>query len=361
MLFGVVPRIGQMPWQTSAMGDTEFLTDDAGEDAGAQAGAQLPGGHRRFRLFAHVAAAVSLAAVLVPVAARLTGWEPGPIAWLVSLMPWVTLACVIPVAFAMLARSGRLTVAAVLPLALCVAWVAPLCAADGAPADATAAPVLRVATINLTFGQADADAVVRLVVDRSIDVLALQELTPRAVEALREAGLDDAMPYSEVRAEQGFAGTGLWSRQPFAAAESLDELESRAVRVEISVAGAPLAIYAVHPMAPGVADHSLWVADMGALAALLTPRDGAVLVAGDFNATRDHRSFRALEDLGFVDAADEAGAGFLPTFPEGRLPMPIVAIDHVITRDAPLIAVDVATVAIVGADHRALVVTYADA
>jgi len=314
-------------------------------------------GDRSWRRVARWAAAITLAAVSVPVAARLTGWEPGPIAWLVSLMPWVTLACVIPVAFAMLARSGRLTVAAVLPLALCVAWIAPLFSSSAVTGGSDVA--LRVATINATFGEADADAIVAMVRDDSVDVLAVEELTPDEVDALHEAGLDDAMPYSELRAEQGFTGTGLWSRQPLASSESVGGLHSRAVRIDIVVAGEPLAIYAVHPMAPGVFDHSVWDADMEALATLLKPRDGAVLVAGDFNTTRDHRSFRDLEALGLKDAVDQAGAGFLPTFPNGRLPMPVVAIDHIMVRDSALVAVSTRTVSIPGADHRALVVTYA--
>ncbi len=340
------------------MGD---LQPDAESRSNDHAGAVTLSRSQWWRRLGQWTAAIALAAVSVPVAARLTGWEPGPIAWLVSLMPWVTLACVIPVTLAVLARSRKLGTAAVLPLALCVAWVAPLFAADGAPADATALPVLRVATINLTFGHADADAVVRLVVDRSIDVLALEELTPGEVDALRAAGLDEAMPYSELRAEEGFTGTGLWSRLPLSAATSVTGLVSPAVRAEVTVVGVPITVYAVHPAAPGVFGHSPWAADMEVLTALLTPRDGAVIVAGDFNTTRDHKPFQDLESLGFVDAADQAGAGFLPTFPESGLPLPIVAIDHIITRDVPLSAVDVTTVAIVGADHRALVVTYARA
>ena len=91
---------------------------------------------------------------------------------------------------------------------------------------------------------------------------------------------------------------------------------------------------------------------------ILSPTKGPVIVAGDFNATRDQRPFRDLEALGFVDAADQAGAGFVPTFPDGRLPMPVVAIDHVMVRDSRLSAVSVTSVVVPGADHRALVVTY---
>jgi endonuclease/exonuclease/phosphatase (EEP) superfamily protein YafD len=143
------------------------------------------------------------------------------------------------------------------------------------------------------------------------------------------------------------------------AAESVDGFPSRVARVDVTVGGEPLAVYVVHPWPPGVRTHHQWSADMSALAALLDREQGAVLVAGDLNTTRDHESFRRLEALGFVDAVDQAGAGFLPTFPEGSLVPPVVAIDHVMTRDVDLVATTVVTVSISGTDHRALVVEYA--
>ncbi len=317
--------------------------------------------HRRERSWprrlALGAAVASLFAVLVPVLARFFSWEAGPLAYVVSMMPWVTLACLVPLGLALLARSRAIVAASLVPLVACAAWLAPLFVADAATH--TSGVELRVATANLTYGQADAESVVAMVREHSIDVLAVQELTPAEVEALSAAGLDEVMPYSAIEPERGYQGVGVWSRLPFESAESLSGFASRAVRISVRVGTEPMTIYTVHPMAPGVRDHSTWVADMQALGRLLTPRVGAVMVAGDFNTTRDHRAFRDLESIGFVDAVDQAGAGFLPTFPDGGLPMPLVAIDHIIVRDVPLVAVDVETVTIAGADHRALVVTFA--
>lgn len=324
---------------------------------GAAALAANPGGSRRTRALASWASALGLAAVLVPVVLRLTGWDRGPLAYAVAFLPWVVPACVVPLALALLARSGVLAAAVLVPLIASVAWLVPVFTASSV---ASAAPVeLRVATLNATMGQADASAIVAMVADRSIDVLAVEELTPAEVDALHAAGLDDALPYSELLPQLGVEGTGVWSRLQFNSAMSVQGLRSHAVRVSVTVGKEPVTIYAVHPAAPGLFDHSTWATDMAKLAALLAPRNGAVLVAGDFNTTRDQRSFRELEDLGFADAADQAGAGFLPTFPQGRLPLPVVAIDHIIARDVPFVARDVTAVTIPGADHRALVVTYA--
>ncbi len=318
---------------------------------------EAPAGHSWPRRLARWAALASLAAVLIPVAARLFSWEAGPLAYVVSLLPWVTLATLVPLLLAIIARSRVIVGASLVVLVACIAWLGPLFVAADAPPASSAR--LRVATANLTLGRADADAVVAMVRDREVDVLAVQELTPREVDELRAAGLDDVMPFSELRPQRGVEGTGVWSRIALDDVRDIHGLTSRAVRAQITVAGETIAFFVVHPWAPGMRDHRQWSADMDALTALLDRETGAVLVAGDFNTARDHRSFRELQRLGFVDAADQAGAGFLPTFPEGSLPMPLVAIDHVIARDAPLVAVDVATVTIAGADHRALVVTYA--
>ena len=307
---------------------------------------------------------IALAALLLPVIARVAGWETGPLAILVALMPWMTLACLVPLAVAALVRSAPLAVASVATLAIGIAWQAPLFTA----ADASGEPVLTVASVNLTYGGADAAEVVALVRDADADVLVAQEVTPDSLAALEAAGLTDLLPFSEVAAEPGVTGTGLWSSTPLEGAQSLpgfttaassDGYVSRAVRADIDVAGEPLSVLAVHPAAPGPIDHSGWDASMEALADFLARESGPVLVAGDFNTTRDHRAFRDIESLGFADAADQAGSGLQFTFPEGRELWPVVTIDHMLVRDAALIATSTRTVVVPGADHRALVVEYA--
>ena len=73
------------------------------------------------------------------------------------------------------------------------------------------------------------------------------------------------------------------------------------------------------------------------------------------NSTTDMRPFRALLHDGYRDAAEQSGAGIKPTFPaDTRLP-PLVAIDHILTRDCA--ATSLRTLAIPGSDHRGLVVT----
>ncbi len=87
-----------------------------------------------------------------------------------------------------------------------------------------------------------------------------------------------------------------------------------------------------------------------ALGALTGP---TVLVGGDFNSTPDTAQFRTILNQGFSDAANQAGAGFTPTWPADRWFPPLITIDHVLTRGAVATSVD--SVEIPGSDHRALV------
>lgn len=303
-----------------------------------------------------VLAGVAFAAVAVPAVARLLGWEAGPLAIAVALMPWVTLASVVPLVLASLARDRWLAGASALVMVLCVAWTVPLYLAETAP---VSDDEFVVATVSMTFGAADPHEVVDLVRDHDVDVLALQELTPESAQALREAGLGEQLPYSEIHAEPGFTGTGLWSRLPQSDGRALDGLTSRTVQAVVESQAGPITVLAPHPAAPGLFAHDRWSEDLAALAVMVAEVEGPLVVVGDLNATRDHRGFRDLEAAGLVDAADQAGSGFAPTFPQGRGPFPVAAIDHVMVRDAPLTAVDARTIVVSGADHRGLIATYA--
>jgi endonuclease/exonuclease/phosphatase family metal-dependent hydrolase len=84
--------------------------------------------------------------------------------------------------------------------------------------------------------------------------------------------------------------------------------------------------------------------------------DGAVLAAGDFNSTNDIREFRGMLTDGYRDAAEQAGAPFAPTYPADRF-TPVIAIDHVLTRNAT--GTGVQTVRVPGTDHMALIVDVA--
>ncbi|WP_062317410.1 endonuclease/exonuclease/phosphatase family protein [Demequina maris] len=320
---------------------------------------------RGLTVLARAFAIMALVAVLIPVAARFAGWEGGPLAVIVSLMPWVTLACLVPVVLSLLARDWILLTVSVAVAALCLWWIAPIFVASTA-----SGPVaLRVATFSLANGQADAGAVVDLVRENFLDVLALTELTPEAQARLEAAGLDELLPYSVEYPDELKYGTGVWSRRPLEDAESLSGFTAQAIRAETTLGDDRLTVIVAHPESPGVFDHSDWDADLVALKDVLAAEEGPVLVAGDLNTTRDHRGFRQIEGFGYVDAVDDAGAGFVATYPSDSfarhhvpgpelLAEPLVAIDHILVKDAGIVAAEVEAVEMPWSDHRALVAVY---
>jgi len=298
-------------------------------------------------------ALVLIVAVAVPVFARATGIEAGPLALLVAFMPWVTLACLLPLLLALLARSWALVGVAGLLAAVCVAWQVPLFTGGG-----EGEPSLTVATVNLRFGEADADAVVALVREYEVDVLAVSELTPEAQSALREAGLMAELPHNVSRPEEGFSGTGLWARYAITGESTLPGFLSQNLSATVDLPGGPVTVFSVHPRAPRGVDHHVWEAELEALRTALARASGPVIVAGDFNTARDHEGFRAIEALGYADADDQAGTGFAATFPVGRGLFPPIVIDHVLERATGLVALRTQTVVIAKADHKALIVEY---
>ncbi|WP_084038601.1 endonuclease/exonuclease/phosphatase family protein [Demequina sp. NBRC 110053] len=298
---------------------------------------------------------LAIAPAAFAVVARAASLEAGPLALLVALAPWALLGAAVAVVLAVVGRSAVLAAAAVIVAMPVVLWNAPLWTSGAVPAGPRA---LTVATVSMTFGQADPHAVVALVRDHEVDVLAIQELTPEAAEALVAAGLEDELAHDAAYPEPGFTGTGLWSREPLLSETAVPGFVSRTIRAELDAVGG-LTVVAPHPAAPGPWRHEGWSADTTALVSLLDGIDGPTLVVGDLNLTRDHRAFRDLLDQGLIDAVDQAGAGLPMTFPEQRTAFPFVAIDHVLARDVDFAATDVDTDVVAGSDHRALVVTYA--
>jgi len=298
---------------------------------------------------------VVFAPTLAVVAARELGFEAGPFALLVALTPWALAGFALSLVLAGLGRSALLAGVSVLACIPVVFSIAPVWTSETLPGGPHA---MTVASVSMTLGEADADEVVALVRDHDVDLLAVQELTSDAMAALDEAGLGEELAHAAAYPEPGFAGTGLWSREPLTGATAVDGYMARTVRAQIGTGGSTLTVIAPHPGAPGAFQHEMWSWETDQLVELADAIDGPALIVGDLNLTPDHRAFRDLLDSGYAHARDEAGVGPRLTFPEVRTPFPLVAIDHVLVRDTPFAASDVETVAITGADHRALVATY---
>jgi endonuclease/exonuclease/phosphatase (EEP) superfamily protein YafD len=274
-----------------------------------------------------------------------------PFVALMSYTPYVALTSPLPLVAALLLRR-RLTaaVAGVSALAHALA-VAPRAVAGGEP-DARG-PRLTVMTANVYEGHGDARALMALVRRYHVDVLSLQELTPAELARLDAAGADRELPQRVAEPRDGASGTGLLARVPLEAVPSADAGEHAQPAAQLG--DPPVVVTAVHPAPPlSRAREDDWAHALDALPG--AERSRLRILAGDFNATLDHRALRGVLGRGYADAADRAGAGLRATWPAlPRRSLPIT-IDHVlIDRRIRVEAVHVA--AVPGSDHRAVVVT----
>ncbi|MFC4745031.1 endonuclease/exonuclease/phosphatase family protein [Gordonia hankookensis] len=274
--------------------------------------------------------------------------------YLTSAVPFALVAAVAAlVIFAATRRWVLLTLAIVVSAALCYTQV-PLARAQDAP---DGHPVT-VVTANMLFGGADVDALAREVAAVDADFVSVQEVTTDALARLRASPIGRRLPFTFALPGPTAVGTAMFSRTPLSGQH---EIEGTALNNLTGMADLPGAastrVLAVHAGAPLPGRTNIWHSDLDLLGAYLRALPpGRMIAAGDFNATWDHAGYRTLLRGGVVDATDQAGAGFRPTYPTDRFGgRPVIAIDHVISRG--FVATSLRTFDLPGSDHRGVVVT----
>ncbi|GLZ40372.1 endonuclease/exonuclease/phosphatase family protein [Actinokineospora sp. NBRC 105648] len=213
---------------------------------------------------------------------------------------------------------------------------------------------VRLLSANLRLGQADTATVLRLVRDARVDVLTLQELTPAALDALDAAGIEQLLPYRVVRTSPGGAGGGILARVPLRQIVLIDDTSFEQPAAVLDLSGAvDLEVVAIHiaPPVTGDAQRKKWQHELG-LVPSPDSRGRPRVLAGDFNATLDHRALTSLIDKGYSDAAELTGEAMRPTWSHAPFGPP-VTIDHVLV-DRRIGATSAAVYDLPGSDHNAL-------
>jgi endonuclease/exonuclease/phosphatase (EEP) superfamily protein YafD len=276
-----------------------------------------------------------------------------------ALSPFLVLAAPVSVVLLAAARRWILTVAALALTGTVFASQAPMYVASaGGPG---AGVSVRVMTLNLALGRALPTSVVEAAGEHA-DILAVQELTPRAVERLSAAGLDAALPYRTLDPREHASGVGLWSRYPIPHTWPINGYGMPFIGAQIQVSGVAInpIVVVVHLSAPWPQPISDWRNEVDRLPKTLqetaeSAANGSVIVLGDFNSTLDMRPIRDMLRHDYEDAAEQAGVATTATFPANAWLPPLLAIDHILTRRST--PTSLYTVAVPGSDHRALVAT----
>ncbi|WP_241520235.1 endonuclease/exonuclease/phosphatase family protein [Bifidobacterium catulorum] len=331
----------------------------------------IGGAGRAGRMVCGVVSGVLGIITMVGVAARLlpSGMSTLPYAAnVVAATPWFAVAAVPALLFAVLGRRRVMTALMVVCLVLLTYWQAPFYAgmlprgsssqtAGGADGSSQ---TLRVMTCNVYKGRADAAQIVRLVRDRHVKVLAMQETTDEFVRRLDAAGIARYLPYAKTASADGVYGNGVWSAMPLRDTVR-DEVQSSASQMPAGTVtlgdGKTLRFVSVHTTSPVNGYWRQWKRSLDELAAMRSHTGSTYVFMGDFNATYDHAPFRDFLGDRFTDAARSAGHGLTPTWPADRKGVPLMfGIDHIVM-DRGVGADDVTTSRVAGSDHAALLAT----
>ncbi len=216
---------------------------------------------------------------------------------------------------------------------------------------------LRLLALNLQYGRGDPGQVAAVVAREQPDVLVFTEVTDAFLNRAREglAGYPYRAGSSDPNGTSA-AGTIVLSRTPVTELEHLTTTFGNHV-VRVSRPNGSVVLVAAHPVNP-LSGAAAWAQEPQLIRdAVLRHQGQPVVVAGDLNATLEHLTVRRLLRAGLTDAADQAGAGWLPTFSTETGPVPpVIAIDHVLV-NSRVTATTVTAFEVEGSDHRGLVVT----
>jgi endonuclease/exonuclease/phosphatase (EEP) superfamily protein YafD len=309
------------------------------------------------RVFGTILGLLALGIAVVGAVARFLPIDRHSVLIVATGATYLMLAAPVAVLLLGLSRRWVLTLVAAGMTAIMVYLQAPLFL--GPPAgDASAVPV-RVMTANILYGGGDTK-VLAAAATASADVLLVQEMTQEAAVGLSAAGIDRTFPHRVIDPQPYAAGIGLWSRYPIAESGHVNGYSLPMLRARLQVPDVAIdpTVVALHFAAPWPQPIGPWASDMKRYPDTLeqlarNAGSGAVIVAGDFNATLDMRPFRRLLEAGYFDAGEQAGGGLMPTYPNKRGRISAISLDHVLIRNC--LATAVRTITVPNADHRAVI------
>jgi endonuclease/exonuclease/phosphatase (EEP) superfamily protein YafD len=272
---------------------------------------------------------------------------------LVTLTPVLLLPAYVVVVGGLVMRRWLLVAAALLVVGAHVAWTAPDLRWWRIDQPRTEGDAFTVAAANVRFDNDRVDDVTGALRSMDADVLVVTELGPRLADALQ-----GERPHVAADPRPGAFGSGVYSRFPLSGERRFDLEGFPALQVDVAAPGGTLTLVAVHTLQP-LSDIDVLRRQLRALDRLRASlrREGRqVVLAGDFNATAQHRGFRRLLDHGLRDAHRERGRGRVRTWPADRWHPPFAALDHVLVSGGIAVE-DAGTVGIPGSDHRAVTAT----
>jgi endonuclease/exonuclease/phosphatase (EEP) superfamily protein YafD len=285
-------------------------------------------------------------------------------AFFVALRPQVTALVVVVALILLLAwrRTWPEVVAVLVVCALAAAIVLPRAFPHPVTAEAAAQSgdrELKVLSFNVDQGGADVQELASTIRKDKPDVVVL----PESADTFREK-LAAAIPGLGYRSSSvvGPAGTDVAGVSVFTASDlghvTMHRIGQGQFDPWLYLTGGRLGsleIVAVHVSAPTPVKILQWPKELASLQQWCGQQSNPVVIAGDFNATLDHREFRD-GIKGCLDAGEMTGKGLIGTWPT-KLPEWIGGqIDHVLGGGGA-VPTSLRVLDLPGSDHRALLAT----
>jgi endonuclease/exonuclease/phosphatase (EEP) superfamily protein YafD len=223
--------------------------------------------------------------------------------------------------------------------------------------------ITRVVSANVWNESRDVAATIAALMWERPDLLILQELTPRHLRHLEDAGAYERYPYRAVSVDSSYTGLGVLSRFEISNPQWLMVAGEPQLKVWVSLPGGrQVCVYAVHAPAPVPAKVHRWRAWFALMANEVTNEldrsEHPIVMAGDFNATVDHRSFRRLLRPDFCDVGTLARSGEMTWSTRWSFLPPVCRIDHILASSAARVRC-YRVAKRVGSDHRPVIVDLA--
>lgn len=215
-------------------------------------------------------------------------------------------------------------------------------------------PQFTVASANLNIENPDPAAAFEALAAQEPTLILLQEVNEHSVLAFESAASIGDYPYQVRDPRPGFHGSAIYSRVP---------LDGSVIWVNgwpmteatVEIGGTTFDIINVHVVAPLGSDRlQLWSGQLDALATMANERTRPLLLAGDFNATDDHRGLRRLLDHGLADSHRQGGEGLGATWPTTGVSL--LRLDRVYVTDE-LRPLTLSRGPETGSDHHSLLAT----
>ncbi len=305
--------------------------------------------------FWHIAGWMAIVPCSLVLVCRFTGYMPRTL--IIGLVA-VTLIVVLPAYLVLVvAVFGRHRVLAIAAAAVCLVHAGLFFSRLGfgdAPSHTPGRATIRVFEANVLYLNKDLTQIGREISMAAPDVLVIEELTPRGLAQLRDSGALSAFPFSVEREENSPSGTAIFAKWPLVDRRDPLYTLNALLGATLKHPSGDIEVYSVHVHSPTSSRQS-WATQLADLKRLFATYTGKpTIMAGDYNATVDHKPLRDLLDIGVFDANEATGRELAGSWPNHTALWPVMLIDHIIVTGGikPLHTFEGQGV---GSDHRPLI------